>query len=392
MMEGWRTIRLGNACNTNVDSYSPKEKWPFVNYLDTGNITDNRIDAVQHIDVKHEKLPSRARRKVRRNSIIYSTVRPNQRHFGIIKKQPDNFLVSTGFAVIDTDEEVLDADFLYYLLAQSTVVEKLHAIAEQSTSVYPSIKPSDIEDLEICIPDIEIQKQIAEILSSLDRKVEQNSEINKNLFQQSLLLFEHEYVACCTSSEEMPLYDFAEYINGSAFKPNELGDVGLPVIKIAELKSGITDSTKYFNGDKDKKYLVANGDILFSWSGNPETSIDIFIWADGNGILNQHTFNVRSKYGCPWFTYLLLKYYKPLFTKIASNKQTTGLGHVTAGDLKRLTFPFNLEQMQQIEKLVSPFMSLYYDNLVGNQRLRNLRDSLLPKLMSGEIEVSDINL
>ena len=185
-MEGWRTIRLGNACNTNVDSYSPKEKWPFVNYLDTGNITDNRIDAVQHIDVKHEKLPSRARRKVRRNSIIYSTVRPNQRHFGIIKKQPDNFLVSTGFAVIDTDEEVLDADFLYYLLAQSTVVEKLHAIAEQSTSVYPSIKPSDIEDLEICIPDIEIQKQIAEILSSLDRKVEQNSEINKNF----LLKFE----------------------------------------------------------------------------------------------------------------------------------------------------------------------------------------------------------
>ena len=88
----------------------------------------------------------------------------------------------------------------------------------------------------------------------------------------------------------------------------------------------------------------------------------------------------------------MLKYYKPLFTKIASNKQTTGLGHVTAGDLKRLTFPFNLEQMQQIEKLVSPFMSLYYDNLVGNQRLRNLRDSLLPKLMSGEIEVSDINL
>lgn len=249
-----------------------------------------------------------------------------------------------------------------------------------------------VANLQIAVPNYEEQVKIGGLLKTLDDKIQLNTEINKNLFQQSLLLFEHEYVACCTSSEEMPLYDFAEYINGSAFKPNELGDVGLPVIKIAELKSGITDSTKYFNGDKDKKYLVANGDILFSWSGNPETSIDIFIWADGNGILNQHTFNVRSKYGCPWFTYLLLKYYKPLFTKIASNKQTTGLGHVTAGDLKRLTFPFNLEQMQQIEKLVSPFMSLYYDNLVGNQRLRNLRDSLLPKLMSGEIEVSDINL
>lgn len=181
-MEGWRTIRLGDACSTNVGTYSLKEGWPFVNYLDTGNVTDNRIDAIQHIDVEHEKLPSRARRKVRRNSIIYSTVRPNQRHFGIIKDHPDNFLVSTGFAVIDTDDKVLDADFLYYLLSQTIIIEKLHAIAEQSTSAYPSIKPSDIENLEIRIPDIETQKQIAEILSSLDRKVRQNDEINKNLY------------------------------------------------------------------------------------------------------------------------------------------------------------------------------------------------------------------
>lgn len=181
MMEAWRKIRLGDACKTNTDSYSPKEEWDFVNYLDTGNITDNRIDSIQHIDVKSEKLPSRARRKVKKDSIIYSTVRPNQRHFGIIKLQPENFLVSTGFAVIDTDAQVLDADFLYYQLTQSTLVEALHAIAEQSTSAYPSIKPSDIENLEIEIPDLAIQKKIADILGSLDRKITQNTEVNENL-------------------------------------------------------------------------------------------------------------------------------------------------------------------------------------------------------------------
>ena len=181
MMEAWRKIRLGDACKTNRDSYSPKEEWAFVNYLDTGNITDNRIDSIQYIDVKSEKLPSRARRKVKKDSIIYSTVRPNQRHFGIIKAQPENFLVSTGFAVIDTDAQVLDADFLYYLLTQSTLVEALHAIAEQSTSAYPSIKPSDIEDLEIEIPDLVTQKKIADILGSLDRKITQNTEVNENL-------------------------------------------------------------------------------------------------------------------------------------------------------------------------------------------------------------------
>lgn len=181
MMQTWRKIRLGDVCKTNTDSYSPKEQWEFVNYLDTGNITDNCIDSIQYIDVNNEKLPSRAKRKVKKDSIIYSTVRPNQRHFGIIKSQPENFLVSTGFAVIDTDERALDADFLYYLLTQDAFVEMLHAIAEQSTSAYPSIKPSDIEDLEIEIPDLATQKKIAVILRSLDLKIKLNTEINDNL-------------------------------------------------------------------------------------------------------------------------------------------------------------------------------------------------------------------
>ena len=181
MMEAWRKIRLGDACMVNTDSYSHKEAWTFVNYLDTGSITNNRIDSIQHIDLNIEKLPSRARRKVKKNSIIYSTVRPNQRHFGIIKSQPENFLVSTGFAVIDTEPQLLDADYLYYLLTQTALVEALHAIAEQSTSAYPSIKASDIEDLIIDIPDLATQKKIASVLGCLDRKMLQNTEINDNL-------------------------------------------------------------------------------------------------------------------------------------------------------------------------------------------------------------------
>lgn len=129
-MEAWRKIRLGDACTTNEASYAPREAWDFVNYLDTGNITDNRINSIQHIDVKNEKLPSRARRKVKRDSVIYSTVRPNQRHFGIIKSQPENFLVSTGFAVIDVDEDILDANYLYYMLTLPALIDILQSIAE----------------------------------------------------------------------------------------------------------------------------------------------------------------------------------------------------------------------------------------------------------------------
>ena len=127
-MAEWQTIRLGKVVLTNQSAYSPKEDWQFVNYLDTGNITMNQIDEIQYINTSMDKLPSRARRKVKLNSIIYSTVRPNQLHYGIIKKQPENFLVSTGFTVIDVDFEKAVPYCFYYALTQKEVTEHLQVI------------------------------------------------------------------------------------------------------------------------------------------------------------------------------------------------------------------------------------------------------------------------
>lgn len=179
-MVKWPKVRVGDLCITNQSSYSKRDDWDYVNYLDTGNITANVISKIQRINLMEEKLPSRAKRKVQYNSIIYSTVRPNQRHFGIVKEHPENFLVSTGFTVLDVKENI-DADFLYYLLSKADIIEHLHVIAEQSVSAYPSIKPSDIEDMVIQIPDYEEQKKIASIFLSLDEKIKNNIEVNKNL-------------------------------------------------------------------------------------------------------------------------------------------------------------------------------------------------------------------
>lgn len=149
-----KKIKLGDVCTINSTNYSDGDRYDFVNYLDTGNITTNHIEHIQRIDISREKLPSRARRKVKFNSIIYSTVRPNQRHYGIIKSQPENFLVSTGFAVLDTIPDKIDANFLYYQLSRDEVVENLQSIAEQSTTAYPSIKPSDLGNLEFRVPSL----------------------------------------------------------------------------------------------------------------------------------------------------------------------------------------------------------------------------------------------
>lgn len=180
-MTNWQEVKLDDICKINTETYSLDENLKYVNYLDTGNITSNRIENIQHIDLYVDKLPSRARRKVKNGNIIYSTVRPNQLHYGLIKEQPDNFLVSTGFAVLDIDTKKAIPEYVYYSLTQTIHTEALQAIAEQSTSAYPSIKSSDIGNRIIPLPPIDVQKKIAVVLGALDDKIELNNRINNNL-------------------------------------------------------------------------------------------------------------------------------------------------------------------------------------------------------------------
>lgn len=393
-MKTWRKIRLGDACKTNMYSYSPKEKWNFVNYLDTGNITDNKIDLIQYIDIVNEKLPSRARRKVKKDSIIYSTVRPNQHHFGIIKSQPENFLVSTGFAVIDTDSQVLDADFLYYLLTQSTIVESLHAIAEQSTSAYPSIKPSDIENLEIEIPDIATQKKIADVLFSLDKKMAQNRKINKNLLQQAQTIFTEEFLSLDGIPEgwsESSLLGIANYLNGLAmqkFRPSD-NEQGLPVLKIKELRQGSCDANSERCSLSIKpEYIVHDGDVIFSWSG----SLLVDFWCGGTCGLNQHLFKVTSTDYDKWFYFAWTNHHLQKFTAIAADMATT-MGHIKREELakSRVLIPSNSDY-KRIGGLLAPLYNLVISNRIENSKLATIRDTLLPKLMSGQLDVSNLDL
>lgn len=298
---------------------------------------------------------------------------------------------STEFIVMRAREGISDPQFVYYL-ATSPMFRNVAIKSMVGSSGRQRVQQSVLDKLELTVPSLEEQKQIGSFLALLDKKIAVNNEINDNLLAQAQAIFMQRFITDEIEGDEKPLYDFADYINGAAFKPSECGDHGLPIIKIVELKNGITDSTKCFDGFKGEKYLIQDKDILFSWSGNPDTSIDIFIWTHGKAILNQHTFNVKSNTGHRWFTFLMLKYFKPEFSRIASNKQTTGLGHVTAADLKRLTFVFNEDAIEAFEHEVNPFMETIYSNMMENNRLEQLRDNLLPKLMSGEIDVSDIQL
>lgn len=153
------------------------------------------------------------------------------------------------------------------------------------------------------------------------------------------------------------LYDLAVWKNGLAFKKIDFSEDGVPVIKIAELNNGIGASTAFTNGTYSEEVHLFKGDMLFSWSGNPQTSIDVFWFPLEEGWLNQHIFKVTpyEKIVLKEYFYYLMKSLKNVFTKIASNKQTTGLGHVTIKDLKQIkvTIP-ELSVQKSIIDVIKP--------------------------------------
>lgn len=144
------------------------------------------------------------------------------------------------------------------------------------------------------------------------------------------------------------LFDLAIWKNGLAFKKIDFSETGRPVIKIAELNNGINSNTSFTQGDYGEDVFIRWDDLLFSWSGNPQTSIDVFRYRLQDGWLNQHIFKVTAndELVTKDYLYYVLKFLKPHFTQIATNKQTTGLGHVTIADLKRMSLVVPSKEVQ----------------------------------------------
>lgn len=344
------------------------------------------------------------------------------------------FLHNQRIGKVVFEDKRIDKKFLYYRLCAS---DYRHEILSSATGT--SIKhtsPKRIESFQVLVPQIGEQLSIASVLGSLDDKIELNRRMNETLEAIAQAIFKDWFVdfgpvrrkaagiedpvailggmigdparASAIAAlfpdrigenglpegwVEEPLKDQADWINGAAYKkihfvpPNE----GLPVVKIGELKSGISASTGFTNSDLGSRYKINNGELLFSWSGNPDTSIDTFIWSGGPAWLNQHIFAVRpngkKELG---FLFSMLKFLNPTFAEIARDKQTTGLGHVTKEDLKRLQIVISIKDIEvEFDRFASSIFELILNNLLEIGTLSETRDYLLPKLMSGEIRVSD---
>lgn len=398
-MAEWKTVRLGTIVSTNQDTYSLKENWQFVNYLDTGNITMNRIDKVQHINTSMDKLPSRARRKVKSNSIIYSTVRPNQLHYGIIKEQPENFLVSTGFTVIDVNMEKAVPDYIYYVLTQKEITEHLQAIAEQSVSAYPSLKPSDIENLEVLLPDIDTQKATVAILGVIDEKIKQNTEINNNLEQQAEAIFQSILSNAITT---VNLGEIAD-VKGGKRLPKGVNLIDIPnahpYIRVRDLNNALfaslTPNYAYVDKETQKsisRYIVSTGDVLISIVGTIGLTAIVDSTLDKANLTENCVKVTNLKHITP--EYLLL-YLRSQLGREAIAKGTVGAVQQKLPIKNIQAIPIPLLSEKDKNALFCTLDSIFAgisNNVIQSAKLASLRDTLLPRLMSGELDISDIDI
>lgn len=263
-----------------------------------------------------------------------------------------------------------------------------------SGSAIPSTDRYQIYSIEVEVPPLEKQRKIVAVLDCIDRKININQKVNDNLYAQAKAIFSNYFInidTIPTGWEKGSLLDIASYLNGLAmqkFRPSE-SETGLPVLKIKELRQGFcdTDSELCSPGIKSE-YIIKDGDVVFSWSG----SLLVDIWCGGTCGLNQHLFKVTSKVYDKWFYYLWTAHHLDRFIAIAADKATT-MGHIKREELAKaeVLIPSDIDY-QNIRSIMAPIFDLIISNRIEAHKLAALRDELLPKLMSGELDVSNIQL
>jgi type I restriction enzyme S subunit len=266
------------------------------------------------------------------------------------------------------------------------------------------------QKLPIIIPPITEQSKILGIIYSLDKKIHLNHLMNQTLDEIGQAIFRHWFVhfefpdengqPYKSSGGEMvdsdlgdipvgweikPLDKVANYLNGLALqKYPPINDEFLPVIKIRELKQGITAQTDKASQKIPEEYVIDDGDIIFSWSG----SLEVVIWGESKGALNQHLFKVSSEEFPKWFYYYQTLRFLPGFRQTAADKATT-MGHIKRQHLTESLVPVpKKDVLSKADNILSPLIEKIINNKIESRQLRLLRDSLLPKLMSGKIRVN----
>ena len=300
---------------------------------------------------------------------------------------------STEFIVMQAKAGISDPQFVYYTAINPTF-RNVAIKSMVGSSGRQRVQQSVLEELELSVPGLDEQRRIGAFLAELDEKIALNNKINDNLYAQAKAIFDNHFInidAIPAGWRKGNLLDIANYLNGLAmqkFRPQG-HEIGLPVLKIKELRQGsCDDSSELCSLSIKPEYIIHNGDVIFSWSG----SLLVDIWCGGTCGLNQHLFKVTSDVYDKWFYYLWTAHHLARFIAIAADKATT-MGHIKREELAKAEILIPCEEdYTSFNSIMQPIFELIISNRIESCKLAALRDELLPKLMTGEIDVSDVQL
>ncbi len=338
--------------------------------------------------------------------IVMEIDEPTTFESSIIRARPDPFKANSLF--------------LYYLFNSPHGRYLLESIRRQVA--VSGITGTDLVQLYIPLPSLQKQHSIAHILGSLDDKIELNRQMNQTLEVMAQAIFKSWFVdfdpvhAKATGNdtglpkeisglfpdsfentklgpipkgwEVKSLDEIADFLNGIACQkqPPKNREESLPVIKIRELRQGVTKNSDRASIDISLKYIVEDGDILFSWSG----SLLVDVWCHGRGVLNQHVFKVTSELFPKWFYFHWIKHHLVEFQRVAADKVTT-MGHIKRHHLTdaKVCIP-SIKFLNLTNEQLSPILEQQIKINLESKELSKIRDTLLPKLISGEMRVPEM--
>ena len=390
-----RKVQVKEIFNSNQENIK-LTNYDFINYLDTSSITMNHIDNIQKLNIGEETIPSRAKRLIKKDTIVYSLVRPNLKHYGIIRNPLDNMVASTGFITLNIkDKTKNDANYMYYNLTQDKYTDYLHTIACNNVSSYPSINPSDIEDMEIEIEtDINNQKKIAKLFVDIDKKIELNNKINLELENIAKKLYDYWFVQFDFPDENERPYKSS----GGKMIYNEKLKREIPIDwEVKQIGNIIQEqeksSVQVNQADNTGKYpFFTSGNEILKYNIYFVDDICCYLSTGGNACVKY--YYGKASYSTDTWCISANEYTFYLYNYLVSiNNQMdklyfagTGLKHLQKDIFKNsyIVIP-PYDYIEKYNNIVSNGYKMSSKNYLQNQELAVIRDYLLPLLMNGQI-------
>ena len=381
----WSEHKLGDLIQINPDALNKTYPYSEIEYLDISSVGTGFYTEVRRL--KLEEAPSRAKRLVSDGDTIISTVRPGNKSYCYLKKTTPRMVVSTGFAVLRAKKDLLDERFLYYLVSNPAFTEYL--VAHEKGAAYPAVGTETIENAIVNIPDLPTQKKISDILGSLDDKIELNRRMNETLEQMAMALYKHWFVDG-EVYQDVPngkVEDFAKIIGGGTPKTSvdEYWGGDIPWVSVKDLSDTFVYNTEKTITEKglqesSTKLIPKHATIVSARGTVGELSIT------GRPIaMNQSCYAFYSN-ELPFFTYLTLKF---SIDTLKKNSHGSVFSTITRETINLLDVPYDPDVCSDFEKKVDSLFFQIDSNIRENMILTQTRDYLLPRLLSGEIEVRE---